>query len=264
MPPIPPSRFLYRSSAVALAGQFTRPVPEVLKVQAASVLPPTGGEGDAAITGPFTARSNQITFSSAFTRVSGAATGAAPNRTFHTFTAVRLTGLNFMNKVEAQEVYASLTTETDEATGVFRVAPVATFTGLHINKVPVSPVAVPWLAAPHTLDDLKKGGIVNDKRVDNLEAEQKKLAKQPPTSPTLMLVADFVESKELFQPLPAISGCTVGGACVTIELFGTVHLGELLITQGSRRLTMIRVELNGTDEGVVSIGCLEGNGVKYP
>lgn len=60
---------------------------------------------------------------------------------------------------------------------------------------------------------------------------------------------------------PEIKAC---GPIVVIPQFGTVYLGELMITHGMRRVTMLRLELGSPDGGSLAVGSGTGNGTGYP
>lgn len=60
---------------------------------------------------------------------------------------------------------------------------------------------------------------------------------------------------------PEIQSC---GPIVVIPQFGTVYLGELMITHGMRRVTMLRLELGSPDGGSFAVGAGTGNGTGYP
>jgi hypothetical protein len=67
------------------------------------------------------------------------------------------------------------------------------------------------------------------------------------------------------RPADLPAGCSADGAWgIAVPGFGIVYLGELLITQGSRRLTMIRVKMGSPEEGEVVAADVGGNGADYP
>lgn len=59
------------------------------------------------------------------------------------------------------------------------------------------------------------------------------------------------------QPFP---GATIDNHVVTIPDFGKIFFGELLITDRSRRLTMVRMELGSPSGGEVAVAEVDSNG----
>jgi hypothetical protein len=59
---------------------------------------------------------------------------------------------------------------------------------------------------------------------------------------------------------PSEPGFHVSGNVITVENFGTVVLGELIISAYERRLTMLHAELGSPVGGMVSACSLDGNG----
>jgi hypothetical protein len=59
------------------------------------------------------------------------------------------------------------------------------------------------------------------------------------------------------EPFP---GATIDHHVVTVPNFGKIFFGELLITDLSRRLTMLRLELGSPDGGAVAAAEVESNG----
>jgi hypothetical protein len=55
-------------------------------------------------------------------------------------------------------------------------------------------------------------------------------------------------------------GATIEQHVVTVPDFGKIFFGEILITDQSRRLTMVRLELGSPIGGVVACGEVETNG----
>jgi hypothetical protein len=57
---------------------------------------------------------------------------------------------------------------------------------------------------------------------------------------------------------------TAQANAITIPQFGTIFLGEVLISRNSRRLTMLRVELGCPLAADTSSGSVEGDGHRIP
>jgi hypothetical protein len=59
-------------------------------------------------------------------------------------------------------------------------------------------------------------------------------------------------------------GVTIDGHSVHIPDFGTVYFAELLVSEASRRLTMLRAHLGSPVGGEVTAGGTEDNGIYWP
>jgi hypothetical protein len=55
-------------------------------------------------------------------------------------------------------------------------------------------------------------------------------------------------------------GATIDNNVVTVPNFGKIFFGELLITDHSRRLTMVRMELGSPSGGEVAVAEVDSNG----
>ena len=70
--------------------------------------------------------------------------------------------------------------------------------------------------------------------------------------------------KEIRWEDPPVPGVAIKGNSVHIPDFGTVYFAELLVTDVSRRLTMLRAELGSPVGGQVSVCGGEDNGIHWP
>ena len=59
-------------------------------------------------------------------------------------------------------------------------------------------------------------------------------------------------------------GITCLGNLITVKDFGTIHIGEYLVTPYKRHLTMLRLELSGPVDGNLTVVDVYGNGQPYP
>ena len=54
------------------------------------------------------------------------------------------------------------------------------------------------------------------------------------------------------------------GPIIKVPHFGTIYLGEVLVSFGQRRVNMIRLELGSPDAGSFIFGTAGGNGAPFP
>lgn len=247
------SEFQYRANALALSGEVSYPAPGIVLAQAASVLPPTGGLGTIEL-GPYAAPARALAYTSASTTVRSRVDPATSH--LQTFVNVTIRGLDVANGfVIADRIEANLFSDHDPADGTSDIRPSFASTGLVINGQPCAPVVERSLSANTTWDQLAK-------------------LTQPLKSPsgTHLTFDDTTkgtwQKAPLFEPVfpPLVTtGYSPGDGCtLMVAGRGTVVLGEYMITSDSRRLTVIRLDLEGLFEGQVVVGYGETNGHWYP
>ena len=56
----------------------------------------------------------------------------------------------------------------------------------------------------------------------------------------------------------------VHGPIIVVPHFGTIYIGEILLSQNTRFVNMLRLELGSPDAGSVVAGFTEGTGTGYP
>jgi hypothetical protein len=61
-----------------------------------------------------------------------------------------------------------------------------------------------------------------------------------------------------------VMGSLVKGHTIRVPTVGTIYLGEVLVSQYARRLTMVRVELGSPVGGRLEVASGEINGSTYP
>src|SRR5258708_16642085 len=54
------------------------------------------------------------------------------------------------------------------------------------------------------------------------------------------------------------------GPIIVVPHFGTIYLGEVIVSYASRRVNMLRLELGESDEGGFLVGSVESSGSIYP
>jgi hypothetical protein len=76
------------------------------------------------------------------------------------------------------------------------------------------------------------------------------------------VVSSIIRSIEALDPLP--SGADIDEHVITWPDFGKVILGEMLISDFNRRLTMVRLELGSPVEGSVAAADIQSGGQGLP
>jgi hypothetical protein len=269
------SRFIYHGFAMASGGRIADPTPEVVPVQGAAALPGTGGESTARVDGY--AFRDVLAYRSANTSVVGVESGSAPARVYSTLSTVTIEGLDIgRGLVTADRVVARLASEQQEGQPEMGILPVGSaFYNLCVAGIPLALVAHAPLFQSATLDAIAKACGVLSLNGGTLPVEvggtALSLGAAPPArTPASGGAAASYEERTILtslyarpQALPA--GCAASdGWGITVPGFGTVYLGELLVTRFSRRLTMVRLELGSAQKGRVVVAEIGGNGSTYP
>lgn len=271
-------KFFYRGSAFAIGGYMNRPYQEIIETQASSVLPNIGGGAEAEVS-DYRYR-DLISFSSARSKVLGNVDESDGGRTYNTLSTVTVENLNVADMVTADRVVARMVSERREGQPELPMLPIGSyFSNLRIAGVPIELITHEWLFGAATLQDINKqqhtvshrdhqssDGMGGPLKVPHLEGIH--------TDGGNRTFEDHQVMTSLYSlprrlPAGTQSGKTQRGEPIYpwgihIPGFGTVYLGELMITRFSRRLTMIRLDLGSPEDGEVSIVSTDGNGSTYP
>jgi hypothetical protein len=224
-------RFFYHAFGVGLGGRITRPFCDVIESQAATALATVGGHGSSHVDGY---RFKDIV---SVRSARGYAVGSeTPDGSFNTSITVTVEGLNILDVITAGAITARLSS---------RHAPDAT---------------EPVISAVGTeFRDLRIGGHRVEVEVDReLFFEER----------TYTAFKQHATDKGCREPWSESKGtvlCSLVKAySIHVPTVGTVVLGETLVSQYSRRLTMVRVELGSPVAGSLEVASGEVNGSTYP
>jgi hypothetical protein len=264
--------FWFRGSALALGGQLTSPLSEGLEAHGACVLPPSGGFASTEV-GRFNHR-NIVAFDQAVSTVAGRRAEHDGRVTYDTAVTVSVEGLDILGMVTADRVVARMTSIHAEDDNDPQIVPLgSSFENLRIGGVAVAPRADPGLLRHGRYGELTKACA---RRF--LDGEGKTVTlpdgPEPKTRPwregeaspafedRLLLASLF----DLGEGSAAALGAEEGIAAGRLDMpgFGTVYLGEYLVSRYARRLTMLRVELGCPIDGTIVVGYEVINGHVYP
>lgn len=268
--------FHYHANAHAFSGHFTRPFEHQIDVLAASVLPITGGHGQSRAEN-FQFR-EFLSFRKGVTHVSGAnqkerLTGADGKErdveSHNTLVTATVEGLNLLDVVTAKRVVARFYSKhvEDDAEGTFNMVG-SRFEGLRIadcdvdveldlglfKKIPTYRLA---------LEEFEKNADFRKIASNPFGDRENPLQKPGPNGALLCsCVKEIKGIKEIEENCPGVT--RVGHHGFHVEGFGTVFLGEVVITHGRRTLTMIRYEIGSAVKGSGTVVALDSNGTPYP
>jgi len=280
--------YLYHADALALGGAFTRPVQKDIPSQAACSLPTVGGTATCQL--GKTDIEGMISFDSAQSRVTGSLDGTS----CVTSSSVIIENLNILNVVIADQVIARITArhppKTDEQIKkCVTTEPEIITTGCHFEGLRISGQTV-QLEMDHDLfyqlptygrwQDEWKAKKAMRKRIEGslMGSTLPALAPKQTEAPHLQHIRSghkFQVSAAGLQPTVISSfvknsgkstmpGISAPGPIIIVPHFGTIYLGEVIVSFGQRRVHMMRLELGSPDEGSVTVGTTTSNGTLFP
>ncbi|MGI8988430.1 MAG: choice-of-anchor P family protein [Bryobacteraceae bacterium] len=232
-------RYFYQANAVGFSGHIRRPFDKLIKAQASSALPSSGGFHRSRV--HKFCHEGLVRFDLAETVVTGSA--SADGNSFDTLSSAVVENLNILGQVTADRVVGHMTSHYVRG----RRYPVITALGSRFEGLRI---------AGQSID------------VDLCRSEQgQALGKEPSEEPSEEQdreQRDLPVLTSLVTDLPEICDSAVSGNRIAIPQFGRIHLAEYLITPFSRRLIMIRLELGSPMENDSSVCDIEGGGGPFP
>jgi hypothetical protein len=269
MSPQPFRTFHYHACAHAFSGKFSRPFEHQIDALAGSVLPIIGGHGQARAEN-FQFR-EFLSFRKGYTHVSGAEQTEPDGVLSHnTLVTSTVEGLNLLDVLTADRIVARLYSKHREgdAEGKFNMIG-SRFEGLRIADCDVKVELDLELVA--RIPTYQKALEEFDKKADfykiasNLfkDRDDKPLERPKPCGAILCSCVKEVEGiKKIQANCPGVT--RVGHHGLHVEGFGTIFLGEVVITHGQRTLTMIRFEIGSAVSGKGTVVQADSNGQQWP
>jgi hypothetical protein len=258
----PKKRFLCAGTAHVVAGFLTKGVTGIIPAQTANVLPLIGGEYTLSQSnfhfGDFHGKP-AVRFRSAVAETTGtrdpAPGPAGESAVTATIEDVEILGVLKIERIQAQLQCKVQLSGSDEATITVTKA---TYENLSVR----GHVIVPHLEIDSFVTNGGNTwtGLYNRFFNDAAFRQREISGAQMPTS-TESIYMTLVDSPG--QSFPA-DGITCDRNLITVADFGTIHIGEYLITPYKRHLTMLRVELSGPVDGNMTVVDVYSNGIPFP
>ena len=255
-------RYLHQASAIATSGHITRPCCELIPTQAALALPVSGGYGSTRVEG---FRYKEIlSFASAYSEVAGSEHG--PDGPFDTLALTVIEKLNILDVVTCDRVVARISSMRAGDKGEPEITTVGSrFERLRIGTrfFETLDLGVGLVCECTTWANLQKS--LQDDKNKNAFSQAAMLAPNGDRIP----VPDGKQMPNMlgFSLAPG-AGRSAGTAespwRIEVPQFGSVHLGEFFVTQYSRHLVMLRVEMGCPVGGGTNAGGATGGGDTYP
>jgi hypothetical protein len=255
-------RYLHQANAIAAWGHITRPFSEPIPMQAALALPVTGGYGSARVDG---FRFKEIlSFGAAYTEVVGSE--HSPDGPFDTLALCAIEKLNILDVVTCDRLVARISSRRD----LKSEEPEITTLGSRFERLRIGNYFFEELdLGAGVLCECVTWRKVREALQDGTKREA--LSRGVMTAPD----GDGVALPDGEQ-MPNKLGISLAPGCgrsagirevpwrIPLEQVGTVYLGEFFVSQYTRQLVMLRVELGCPLSGSGGAGGAGGGGDSYP
>jgi len=234
----------YNGAGHALSGEFVRPVKYTIETQAAVSLPLAGGHGRAHVENfeiP-----HLVSMANGYSHVSGDVDSTDKHTSQSTVVVERL---NILDVLTADRVVARLTSEHDPKNKEGHVITLGTkLENLRISGYPVEvEFDHSFFLNRATFDELSKN-----------VAELKKSGRMAQESHGVILCS-LVKSLKVGSP-----DVQVKGHVITVPHFGKIFVGEMLVEPGSKKITLLRVDLGSPHQASLAVAQAHTNGRTWP
>lgn len=257
--------YLYHGSGYGFAAHFTHPTKSTIPTQASAVLSPTGGEAFASVK-KFNYQ-DTITFDEASTYLVGT---EDPDGSRHTVVNVTVRNFRFLGVIHADLIATRVATIHRPGKDDRYDEPDIHLAGSFIHGLTVAGHEMDITFHPQRFGESPTFEKFSKKRPN------KKIASTPFDDDTRH-VASLVKEIKGCDELTVkerdhiydndeydIDCVRRRGHVIVVPHFGKIHLGEVVVQRGYRRVTMLRIELGCGTGGGGGVGGGEGNGGEIP
>lgn len=280
--------YLYHAHAVAFGGVVERPSPQTIVAQASCSLPISGGISSANA-GRFD--NGLVSFDSAHSHLTGSAERRGGTDVYHTSVSVVINGLNVGNMFMADRVVTQVTSEHQ----VPNPEPDIITTGSYFENLKIAGQKVDLEMAHDVFNafptyqsccDAWAGTGPSAGKPGHRTALRERLMgstleRHPPTPSDPEHLRDahqgFTDQDGLpnlkptviFSCVKSMKGLNAGEinnwqSIIKIPKFGTIYLGEVIVSHGHRHVNMVRLQLGSPQSGGFTGGGGGSNGTTYP
>jgi hypothetical protein len=236
--------FRYHAESYAFTGEFIRPIKHLIEVQAGMSLPFLGGYGQNSAEN--FSIDHLVSFRRGYTHVSGT-TGPDGHRTSQATAVVE--GLNILDMVTADRIVARLSSDHDpEKREGHIIAVGSSFDNLRIAGCEVKiQFDHELLLKNETFADLSKN-VARFTKSGRIAQENRGVA--------ICSLANSIDTK--------CPGVEVEGHMVTVPQFGRIFIAEVISSEGTKSISMLRFELGSPHEGQLLAAGAKTNGTPWP
>jgi hypothetical protein len=256
------TRYVFRGSAVGAAGHIHYPDDLIIWVQGASALPVIGGYSRSKLgSAKF---SDVLSLDSVRTEASG--DFSEKENAYKTLANSVVKGVNVNGRLTADALQATLTSTHPASGGEPAIIPTGTeIVNIRLDGYPVIVTLDLATFTNYSTRESLSRAYTHDHafykqhghRFLSPDTDKKKRIfgkRQIPVTGGY-IVSSIVSKIETNHPK-----AVVDGHIITLNGFGSIFLGEILITDISRRLTLLRVKLGSPIRGAIACAEVEGNG----
>jgi hypothetical protein len=254
-------RFIFHGNAMPFGGRIEavdeKPQFELIKGPPAAALPVVGGWSIAASSGACC--HDSFKWGATLADCKGERTGDQSYVTTVTSSIADVYVKNDPHVFEARQIRIRMVAEHDGPTVQSRISPnEIVFEGMQLDRKPIMIAYDDDLARFPTFAEFEKQYQADQGFFDKYQA----CLKQPPggkcggplpRNPGGYVAATFVRSVEF-------DGQTFQGNVLSLEGFGNIYFGEVLINANNRRVTMVRMALGCALQAVAAFGEADPNG----
>ena len=279
--------YLYHAHAVALGGVLERPA-MTIEGQAACSLSIAGGTSSASAS---KFDNGLISFDSAQSTLTGNAERRNGKDVYFTSVSILINGLNVRNMFKADQIVTQITSEHEPSSNP--EASIIT-TGSHFDNLKIAghPATIEMAhdvfhqfpTFQQCSDAWSGTGKSKGKPADKKTLREALMGNGLPDPPTsgypehLKNVYDGFQGQDKEKKLRStvlcsfvknVTGISGGGIqpwgpIIKIPQFGTIYLGEVILSHGRRRVNMFRLQLGSPQSGGTTGGSGDSNGTTFP
>jgi hypothetical protein len=236
--------FRYHAESFVFSGELVRPIKHVIEVQAGISLPFLGGHGRNSVEN--FAVEHLVSFRRGYSHVSGS---VGPNGHHTSNSTAVIEGLNILDMVTADRVVSRLSSDHDPDKREGQI--VAVGSGFENLRIAGYDVKV----------ELDHGLLIKNKNFAELSknvATRKKSGTMAEQS-NGVAICSLASSIDLKCP-----GVTVDGYVITVPQFGKIFVAEVISSEGTRSISMLRFQLGSPHEGQLIAAAGKTNGTPWP
>jgi hypothetical protein len=268
--PLPETRFAYSGGAVGAAGRITKLYDStdlniLIPAQAVVGLPVTGGLSEASVENySFTVSEPKPVQILSIGSLASRAYGRLEGSTMTTDVSVEVSQADVIEKLHVDTISMQITSQCDPGEKYPRVTPNAVVAGLKLGSTEVRVTLDLSVFQNNTTKEALTSFFEKDPAYWRSAPWRFNARETDPTVPQYnggTYICSVVSNIELASPSADIE---VDGYNIYWKNFGRIVIGEILITDFQRRLTMLRLELGCDIGGGFSIPDGSGNGSFFP
>ncbi|SRR5258708_17784833 len=275
--------YLYHADALAIGGTLVRPIPQVIESRAACSLPTAGGTSSCRV--EKFSLNGLISFDMAQCDLAGGVEIKNGVPLCVTRVSVVIEGLNILNMVMADRIVARLASEH----GPNDKEPKIITTGCHYDGLRIAGHPVEVETAHNLYSDMPTFADWQKAWTSKNKATRKRvqdcmIGSTLPSAPAKTdpqhlqdvhrAVREQGKARDLRQTVlssfvskvTGIAGSEIDnwGPIIVVPQFGTIYLGEVIVSPSQRRVNMMRLELGSPDGGSFNLGSGSSNGTTIP